>query len=289
MSGMRATSRGRRLAVAALLVLGGLAVMAAGVATWVRGVVLDRDAFVDALRPLADDEDLREGLVVELTDRVLSLQPVADRDDGELAVLIEDALDTVLTGPLFETIWTGAARLAHDQVERAVRDGGRRVELDLGELLVRVDDLLETGGRDVLDDEQIERIDDVVVTRGGQVAHVVDVLHAVERLAVVLPFVALALLGGAVALARRRSVAIALVGAVLALAGGGTLAAAALARGWAVGRVEAGARRSAVSDVADGLFGPLHRQSWILLAIGVAVAVGGGVAHLASRSDVEET
>jgi hypothetical protein len=262
-----------------LLVLGGLAVVAADVAVWVRGIVMDRESFVTALRPLADDEDLLDGLTVELTDRVLGLQPVAGRSDAdELRPLIEEALGVVMAGPLFDTMWTDAARLAHDQVVRLVREGGDEVRLDLGELLTRVDDLLEAGGHDILDEDRIERIDDVVVTTGDRVAQAIDAIAAVEQLGLVLPFVALALFAGAVVLARRRGLAIGLVGVATAAGALVALALAFAARSWIVGRVDAGARRRAVGDVWDGLVDPLHRQSYVLLAIGVAVAVGAAVA-----------
>jgi hypothetical protein len=278
------------VAVVVLVVLGGLVVVAANVATWVRGAVLDRDTFVDALRPLADDEDLREALELELTDRVLAFRPEAapdrgDGDDEELAAAIEGALDVVLTGPLFETMWTDAARLAHDQVERLVHDGGRRVELDLGELLTRVDQLLEEQGHDLLDEERIERIDDIVVERDDQVAQVVDAVQLVERLAVVLPFVALGLFAGVVALTRRRALGVAATGAAVAVAALVTLAVAFVARSWVVGRVDAGPRRAAAGDVWDGLLGPLRDQTLLLLGVGLAVAVGAGVISRVAGDD----
>ena len=273
-------STGRRVAVVVLVVLGGLVVVAANVATWVRAAVLDRDTFVDALRPLADDEDLRDALELELTDRVLAFRPDAAPDGGgeeELAAAIGGALDVVLTGPLFETMWTDAARLAHDQVARLVHDGGRRVELDLGEVLTRVDQLLEEQGHDLLDEERIERIDDIVVERDGQVAQVVDAVQLVERLAVVLPFVALGLFAGVVALTRRRALGVAATGAAVAVAALITLAVAFVARSWVVGRVDAGSRRAAAGDVWDGLLAPLRDQTLLLLGVGLAVAVGAWV------------
>lgn len=280
-------SAGRRVAVVVLVVLGGLVVVAANVATWVRAAVLDRDAFVDALRPLADDQNLRDALAVELTDRVLTFRPEAapDGDDEQIAVAIESALDVVLTGPLFETMWTDAARLAHDQVTQVVRDGGRQVELDLGEVLTRVDQLLEEQGHDLLDDERIERIDDIVVGRGDQVARAVDAVHLVERLAVVLPFVALGLFAVVVALTRRRALGVAASGAAVVVAALVTLAVAFLARGWVVGRVEAGPPRAAAGDVWDGLLGPLRDQTLLLLGVGLAVAVGTWIAHRVTGDD----
>ena len=273
----------------ALLVAGGLVVVGANVALWVRGVVLDRESFVTALRPLADDEELLDGLTVELTDRVLALQPASRRDDDELRSTVDDALGVVLAGPLFETMWTDAARLVHDQLVRLVRAGGHQVELDLGAVLTRTDDLLEGQGHDLLDADQIERIDDVVVTRSHGVARAVDAIHLVERLALVLPVVALGMFAGVVLLARRQAFAVALVGAALAVAAVATLAATVVARGMALGRVDTGARRSAAGDVWDGLLDPLRHQTLALLVAGLVLAAGAGtLARIVGRSPLDE-
>jgi hypothetical protein len=278
-------SAGRRVVAAVLVVLGGLAVVGANVATWVRGTVLDRDRFVDALRPLAGDEDLRAGLTAELTERVLALQPAPSRDDDELASAVESALDVVLTGPLFETMWTDAVRLAHDGVVRLVEDGGPRVELDVGEVLTRVDHLLQEQGHDLLDEDRIEEIDGIVVGRTRRVAWAIDTIRLVERLAVVLPFVALGAFAALVALARRRALAVTASGVATAGAALVTLVAAVAARSRVLGLVQSGARRSAAGDVWDGLLDPLSRQSLLLLGLGLAVAAGGYVAHRITESE----
>jgi len=270
-------SAGRRALAVVLVVVGGLAVVGAHVATWVRTTVVDRDSFVDALRPLAADEELRDGVAAELTERILAAQPSASRDDDQLETAIAGALDIVLTGPLFETMWTDAARLAHDQVHRLVEEGGTRVELDLGEVLTRVDHVLEEQGHDLLDDDRIEEIDGIVVTVDGRSAQAIDAVQLVVRLAVVLPFVALGLFAGAVVLARRRALAVAVAAAATAVAALVTWVTAILTRSWVVGQVEAGPRRSAVGDVWDGLLDPLHRQTLLLLAAGLVVAVAAFV------------
>jgi hypothetical protein len=272
-------TRARPAAAVALLVLGGLVVALADVAVWARALVLDRDGFVTALRPLARDEDVLDGLVVELTDRVLTVHPGVE--DALLRELVADTLHDVVRSPTFATLWTDAARLAHDQLVRLVRTGGHRVELDHGPALTEADALLTGDGHDLLSPAQVERIDDIVVTRSHQLARVVDTIDLVERLALVLPVVAVALLAGAVLLARRRARAIGIVGGAVVAAALATLAVLVGARQAALGRVDRGPRRGAAADVWDGVLDPLRHQTWGLLVVGAVLA---GAVWLAARA-----
>ena len=251
-----------------LVVLGCLAVLLANLAVWAKTFAYDEDSFVEALAPLADDEEVIDGIALELTGRIMSVQPGAD---PALRDLVGSTVHEVLSSSTFTTIWTEALRVAHTQMVRAVaeRDG---VALDLDDVLSRVDSVIERRGRDILSGSTIERIDDIVVQTEDRLDLALHIVDLVERAAVVLPFAAVGLIGAAVVLAPNRRRRLAQAGLGVAVAMVVTVVLVWLLRIDVLRRVDGGPYRRAAEDVWEGVTRSLLEQTTWLFAAGLLVA-----------------
>ena len=261
---------GRRALVAVLLVLGCMAVLLANVAWWARAFAYDESAFVDALEPLATDEELVDGIAVELVERIMSVQP---GDDGTVRSVVDGAVHEVLSSSEFRTIWSEALKVAHQQLVRFV-DDGNRVALDLDDVLTEVDALVSKEGRDILSGATIERIDDIVVTTEDRLDLVLTIVDTVERLAVVLPFVALGLFLAALVWAPSRRRTLAWIGFGVALAMVATVGVLWLLRLDVLGRIDDGVYRRAAEQVWEGVTESLLWQTAVVFGAGLAVGAG---------------
>ena len=255
---------GRRALVAVLLVLGCVAVLLANVAWWARAFAYDESAFVDALEPLATDEELVDGIAVELVDRIMSVQP---GDDGTVRSVVDGAVHEVLSSSEFRTIWSEALKVAHQQLVRFV-DDGNRVALDLDDVLTEVDALVSKEGRDILSGATIERIDDIVVTTEDRLDLVLTIVDTVERLAVVGLFLA------ALVWAPSRRRTLAWIGFGVALAMVATVGVLWLLRLDVLGRIDDGVYRRAAEQVWEGVTESLLWQTAIVFGAGLAVGAG---------------
>ncbi|QJW36129.1 hypothetical protein [Cellulosimicrobium protaetiae] len=116
-----------------LLLLGGVLAIAALVARYADGTLLDTDRYVAIVRPLASDESVRAQVVDTVTDQVMARVDVetmtADALDG-LAASIDPTERPILSDQATQRSEAAAAALApllYDQVERLVRGVVERV------------------------------------------------------------------------------------------------------------------------------------------------------------------
>ena len=263
---------GRRALTTVLLVLGCVAVLLANVAWWARAFAYDESAFVDALEPLATDEELVDGIAVELVDRIMSVQP-GGSDGATVRAVVDSAVHEVLSSSEFRTIWSEALKLAHQQLVRFVDDGDR-VALDLDDVLTEVDALVSKEGRDILSGATVERIDDIVVTTENRLDLVLTIVDTVERLAVVLPFVALGLFLAALVWAPSRRRTLAWIGFGVALSMVATVGVLWLLRLDVLGRIDDGVYRRAAEQVWEGVTESLLWQTAAVFGVGLAVGAG---------------
>lgn len=264
-----------------LLVVGSIVALLANLAVWSRNFAYDTDAFVDALAPLASDKEVVDGVADELVDRVMALQ---GGDSAALRSLLDSTLREVLESSQFETIFTEAVRIAHEQLVELAGGDRQQVVLDLDDVLVRVDSLLEGGGRDILSGTQIEKIDDIVVKTRGRLDTALKIVDAVEKGAIVLPIAALTLFGVAVALSPNRRRTLARIGVGVALAMVVTVLLIRVGRIDATNRVT-GVYQRAVEHVWDNVAESLYHQTAWVFAAGVVLAVAAWmVGRLTSSS-----
>jgi hypothetical protein len=276
------------------LVLGCLVLLVANVAVFARTFVFDTGTFADALAPEKPDEDVIAGVADTLSDKILAstdvqrrIQELTPRGNPLVAAAVTDAagnlidstVRTVMASETFRGLWRNTVVGAHELFLRLVEDNDREpVRLNLRPTVERVDKSLEERGIDIIDDATLDRVSEVVALRRSQVADLRETVDRVRRLVILLPILAVALIGAAVALApdRRRMLARAGVGIVIAMVVTGL--ALRIARRAVTDRVEIDVRRQGVESLWGRVFELLFQQTAALAALGLVIALGAWLA-----------
>lgn len=139
--------RMRSLAAGLAGLLACLVLPAAVVATWTDRVVSDTDTYVDAVAPLASDQEVQDAVAERLEGVVLRGYPALSGQGN----LVRQAAERAVESEQFEQVWRAANREAHRQAlailedDSAVVDGGN-ITLDLGELITTILDGLALPG-----------------------------------------------------------------------------------------------------------------------------------------------
>lgn len=295
----RTNSRGRRLAVGVLVAIGVIALAGGAAATWVRFTALDTDTYIETVQPLPQNEAVADALATVVVDELfenLDLQTIAEENlPGPLAALAKplegalmefstNAAREVIASDAFQTVWTGLNRIVHTEAVAVLTGRGDdvlltrsgAVSLDLGEAagLVRTEleeaglgDILPTGGDPVVvlfDEDQLDALQTTV--------------SILDLTSWVLPLVALAGLGGAIAISRNRRRTLVVVGVGIAVAMALSLVFLRLARTSLTDQIEDEVLRSGVAGVWDTLLINLVGGYWAVFAIGLLIAFGAAVA-----------
>jgi hypothetical protein len=225
---------GRRIGVAALLVLGTLFWTAFGLGLWAQRQALDTDNWVDTSAELLEDEEIRTALAVFIVDQLYDSQAVQDRLEEVLPPRLEGlaapaaaGLKEVATRNAPRVLGTAAAlnaweqanRTAHDTLLDIVENGvlGRDVSLDLKSLVEQVAE--GTGLPASAADRLPPGVANLKVATPDELQTIRDLLNLFETLVWVLLGLALLSFAGAVALAPDRRRTVLNLGACLILAG----------------------------------------------------------------------
>jgi hypothetical protein len=248
-----------RDALAAVLVaLACLVAPFGALAAWAAYGLADTGRYVSAMAPLAEDPAVRDAVADTVGDEIVQEAEVP----GPLRPFVREVVRSFTRTEAFRTAWDAGNRAVHGAVLRAVRDGGEgAVTVDLAPVAVQVknrlvqDHVPAAGSLPVPHAEvAVLPADDLVRLRKGY--HVLDVAGFW------LPVTAavLAVAGIAVAACRRRALTATALGTAL----GGAFLALAVAVG----------RRLTLADLPDdALTATLRTVSWLLVAVGLAVAL----------------
>lgn len=255
--------RGRKIGIAALLVLGTLLWTGFGLGLWGKRQALDTDNWVETSGELLEDEDIRVALGNFIVDRVYASAAVEER----ARELLPDRLDP-LAGPAANAVkevarrnaprvlgtaaalnaWNDANRAAHDTLIKLVNgdltDGG--LSLNLEQL---VEELATENGlpADVADRLPPE-VAQLQIVRPNQLDTAQEGLDLFEAAVWVLLVLALAAFAGAIALSRDRRRTIVTVGGCLIFAGIAVLAVRRLAGDAVVNALADAPNAHAVAD-----------------------------------------
>jgi hypothetical protein len=225
---------GRRIGVAALLVLGTLFWTTFGLGLWAQRQALDTDNWVDTSAELLENEEIRTALAVFIVDELYDSEAVQDRLEEVLPPRLEGlaapaaaGLKEVATRNAPRVLGTAAAlsaweqanRTAHDTLLDIVENGvlGRDVSLDLKSLVEEV--AAGTGLPASAADRLPPNVANLKVATPDELQTIRDLLNLFETLVWVLLALALLSFAGAVALSPDRRRTILNLGLCLILAG----------------------------------------------------------------------
>jgi len=295
-----------RSLLAALLVLALIpAVAAANASSWASRSVMDRATFTETVDQALDTPEAREYLAKQLAAAMfdalinaderarLILAPLAgqssDAPDAAIIRGLEPRIEAALDNPRIAAARLRLVQAAHDTL----------VGLDDTDSTVRIeDDTLVVNGADLL-----RAALDAVEPRFGQLgvsvpegaaidielasspgfAAAAVVLPTIDRLATILPLVAIATALLVIVLAHRRARALAVVGMAVAVAG-----AVCLGLVWFGGETAAAAESpvspTLVRSTYDALSADLVTQSLVLVAVGVGLVLLGTVVRALTPS-----
>ena len=306
----RDVPRWRRIVAVVLIVIGVLLVPLSMSAIWVRRTLLDTDQYVATVGPLAANSDIQHGLADRVTTALFA--------DGRVEKKIADALPPradVLAAPIssglegvanqaalklfqsdrFEIVWENVNRRAHTALVKVVTGGGPRVDTEDGTVSVNVEQIftnvkqrLDARGITVFDSVELPaKYQSVVLIESKQLEQAQGAVDLLQKLAWVLPFIALVCLVGGIALSRDRRRRTMWAGIWVALVVAGQLALLSIGRNFYLEAITRGTvRRGSAGAVWDQLtsFLRLSGTTVIVLALLIAVAAWvAGPSHLAHR------
>jgi ABC-type sugar transport system permease subunit len=245
--------RARRISSWIVLVVACILAMTSVLVVFVRDQALDTDTYVATVQPLASDPAVQSAVADAVSARLVAStnlkQQVTDAlppSAGFLATPISVGLKTVVQqttlqfvqSDAFRRLWTTLNRAAHQQLVALLTgsaigpvstDRGQ-VRLDLGKVVARVQLLLDANGITVFDGVATGGSPQFILFQSTQLERLQSLIRTLDRLALLLPIVTVALLVAGVLLPvdRRRGFVRAAIGLSVAMA--------ALVAAFAVGR-----------------------------------------------------
>jgi hypothetical protein len=226
--------RGRRIAVATLLVAGTLFTTAFGFALWAKRQALDTDNWVDTSGSLLEDEEIRTAVGLFIIDRLYQ----SDEVEARIEEVLPPRLDRLATpaaaglkqiaernaGRVLGTAaalqaWEAANRAAHDTLLRIIESDAASgdVSLDLGNLFEQM--AAATGLPPTVVEKLPPNVRSLQIASGDNLQTARDALDLFKTVVWVLAGLALAAFAGAIALSDDRRRASVRVGVCLMFAG----------------------------------------------------------------------
>ncbi|MEU7659632.1 hypothetical protein [Streptomyces lincolnensis] len=262
-------SRPRNALSAVLIALACALVPFGALAAWVSYGLADTGRYVRTMAPLAGDPAVREAIA----DTVGA--GIADEADlrRSMRPFVHDAVRSFTRTDAFRTVWDTGNRAVHDAVLRAVRDGRERaVTVDLAPVAAQVrDELAQDNGP--LARRIPVRHTEVAVLPAEDLARLRKGYDVLDVAGLWLPVTAaaLAVAGISVAACRRRAVTATALGTAL----GGALLGVAVAVGryLTLADLRDPSHQPAAGAIYDALTATLRTVSWLLVALGLAVAL----------------
>ncbi|MFZ4519007.1 MAG: hypothetical protein ACOYOP_11500 [Microthrixaceae bacterium] len=280
--------RGRWFVSLALIVLGSLLVPVSILAVWLDRTITNGDRYVETVAPLARDKDIQAGITRRLSDafnenvdvqsEVKQLlpdraQPLAGPIATGVQNLVNQVIARVLASDQFAQLWDDANRAAQKQVVNVLTNSSDRkgvVEIDLTNAAKEVSKRLQERGVPFAD-----RLGSVPVKfdlmQSEEIAQVQSAFKLFDRLATVLPWLTLIILGVGILVApvRRRGVVYAATGWVIGCFS--LLALVALGREIYLNALPPGASLSANETFFDTIVRFLRGGGRTMLVVGLVV------------------
>ncbi|MFD0269176.1 hypothetical protein ACFVGY_21785 [Streptomyces sp. NPDC127106] len=273
----------RTFLAAVLITLMALLVPASAVAYWADRELGDADRYTAAMSPLAGNPAVQQVVVTQVT-RALSGQIDAGPFQGGVESLLGEAMRSFTGTSAYQSAWDAANRAAHAAFLQALTTGdGNAVTIDLAPVIEQVRAELIAG--------EVPFADRIPVTHVAVTVMEYDNLGALRKgfrmlqiAGVWLPVLTVLLAVAAVAVAVNRRRAVAATG--LGLAFGAVLLgiAVSVCRRLTLDDLPADIDRAAAGAVYDALTAFLRTTAWVVLGIGLAVALAAWLAGRRRRT-----
>jgi hypothetical protein len=269
-------------------------------AIWINRQALETDSWTETSSELLEDPAIRTAVAGFLVDRLYEevdvtaelsqalpprAQPLAGPAAGALRNLAERIANELLQRPRVQALWEDANRAAHEQLIFILEGGGPGVSTEAGVVTLDLTVILgELAQRTGLSGNLVAKIPpdaaQIEVLQSDELDFAQDVADSLRPLALLLTLLALALYGGAIAVARDRR------RETLRAAGYGFIAGGALmlvARGLAGDAVvDALATTEAVRPAAESVWeigtSLLHEAATAAIAYGVVIVLAAWLA-----------
>ncbi|MHC3470157.1 hypothetical protein ACYF6T_15730 [Streptomyces sp. 7R007] len=260
---------------ASLIALACLLAPCGALAAWAAYGLADTGRYVTAMAPLAADPAVRGAVADTVGTEVL--HEVDDRMDVRpmrgVRPFVHDAVRSFTRTEAFRTAWDAGNRAVHDAVLHALRDERERaVTVDLAPVTAQVKRELADEHMPLAERIPVEHTE-VAVLPAQDLDRLRKGFHALEVAGFWLPLAAVvfAVAGIAVAVCRRRALTATALGTAL---GGAFLGLAiAIGRHLTLADLPEPAHQPAAGAVYDALTATLRQAAWLLVAVGLAVAL----------------
>jgi hypothetical protein len=263
-----------------LIALSCLLVPFGAVAAWAAYALTDTGRYVTTMAPLSADPDVREAVAESVGDDILrevdahmDVRPAG----GSVGPFVHDAVRSFTQTRAFRLAWDTGNRVAHDAVLRALQDPDENapegpVTVDLAPVTAQVKQQLTHDHVPLAARIPVEHTA-VPILQAGELTRLRKGFHVLEVAGFWLPVAAVvfAVTGIALAVRRRRAIAATALGTAL---GGALLAlAVTVGRGLTLAGLPAGTPHAAAGAVYDTLTDTLRTVSWLLVGLGLVVAL----------------
>jgi hypothetical protein len=217
-------TRGRRIAVAGVLVLATIVLLVAVLSTWVKRQALDTSNWTDTSSQILESKNVQAALGAYLVDQLFSnvdvagslrselpsqFQGLAGPAAGGLRQVADRAAPELLARPRVQDAWRLANENAHKQFLRILNGGGPVVSTANGEVVLDLHTLVTQLAGNVGIGNQVSNAlpadaGRLVIMRANQLKTAQDVAKGIRHLSIVSAIVAFLLYGLAIWLARGR-------------------------------------------------------------------------------------
>ncbi|MFF4505498.1 hypothetical protein [Streptomyces sp. NPDC001401] len=261
---------------AALIALACLLAPCGTLAAWAAYDLTDTSRYVTTMAPLAADPAVRNAVADTVGNGIM--EQVDDRADvrplpGTVRPFVHDAVHSFTGTEAFRLAWDSGNRAVHDAVLRALHDeSDRDVTVDLAPVTAQVKRQLAVDHVALANRIPVEHTE-VSVLPAQELDRLRKGFHVLEVAGFWLPVLAVvfAVAGIAVAACRRRAVTATGLGTAL---GGALLAlAVTIGRRLTLADLPEEAHQPAAGAVYDALTATLRQVSWLLVVLGLTVAL----------------
>ncbi|MER5541694.1 hypothetical protein ACWDBD_02525 [Streptomyces sp. NPDC001118] len=266
---------------AVLLALTCLLVPFGALAAWAAYGLADTGRYVTAMAPLAADPSVREAVadtvgdgILRAVDHHLDVGPVPD----SVRPFLRDVARSFTQTEAFRLAWDTGNQITHDAVLRALRDEGDAtsaagpVTVDFAPVTDQVKRQLTRDHVPLAARIPVEHTA-VSVLPAGELILLRKGFHVLEVAGFWLPVAAVGCAATGITLAVRRRRAVVATALATALGGGLLALALAVGRDLTLADLPADVPHPAAGAVYDALTGTLRTVSWLLLGLGLTVAL----------------